>query len=314
LLALSIIPRWLAVAVTPIILGVAKSDVLHAFASDDGIPRTHVAVTAYFDLLGFTEEMRAAQRFGKSNEFLQRVAATLKSWYEAARDTSSDLWGNDRRLWELKAFTDNVVIGHPIRHGGEPELGHLMSDLAMLQLAFILEGDLFLRGGIAAGELYMDDDIVYGTALLDAVATEHNADAPRVLMHPSAVRLVREQLRHYASIRNAPHTRIVLRDEDGRFFINYLSAALEYASGSLEEWLEKHREVVVRRLERHRKSPRVWSKYAWVARYHNYFCGSLVGIKDLTIDVTLLSLGAARLDQVFRNTRAGSRKSKKAKS
>jgi hypothetical protein len=190
--------------------------VRHAFASEDDVPRTHASVVAYFDILGFTEEMRAAHRLGRSNEFLQRIATTLKGWYAAARDTSSDLWRSDRRLWELKAFTDNVVIGHPIRHGGEPELGHLISDVAMLQLAFILEGDLFLRGGIAAGELYMDDDLVYGTALLDAVDTEHQADAPRVLVHPSAVKLVRDQLRQYASIRRAPHTRILLRDEDGR--------------------------------------------------------------------------------------------------
>jgi hypothetical protein len=86
-------------------------------------------------------------------------------------------------------------------------------------------------------------------------------------------------------------------------FVSYLSAALEYTTGHLKDWLAQHRQIVVRRLERHRKSPRVWAKYAWVARYHNYFCSSVIGSDELAIDVTLPSLGAARLDQVYRNTR-----------
>lgn len=277
----------------------ATRTIRHAFATKDGQTHVQASIVAYFDVLGFTAEMRAAQQAGRSDEFLQRVSSTVKGWYEAARDTSDDIFDVDQRLWELKAFTDNVVIGHPIRHGGEPELGHLMSDVAMLQLAFILEGDLFMRGGIAAGELYMDDDLAYGSALLDAVAAEKRADVPRVVLDPSAETLVSAQLEQYASVALAPHARILLRDEDGQLFINYLAAAFEYSSGSIEGWVADHRNRVVDRLTRHRGAPRVWAKYAWVARYHNYFCATFVGNSDLTIDVTLLSLGAATLEDVY---------------
>jgi hypothetical protein len=280
-----------------------KKTSIGAFATEDGQPHVQEAVIAYFDILGFTQDMQAAAKKGQSDDFLKRFSSVAKGWYLAARDNFSAEWGDGRRLWELNSFSDNVVIGHPIRHGGEVELGHVMSDIAMLQMGFILEGGFFLRGAVAAGDLYMDDDVIYGTGLLSAVDAEHEADVPRVVIHASAARLVREQLRFYASIRNAPHTRILLRDEDGHLFVNYLSAAFEYATGAVEDWLKQHREIVVGRLERYRSKPRIWAKYAWVARYHNYFCTSFAGVEGLTIDVTLLSLGASRLDQVYRNHR-----------
>jgi hypothetical protein len=155
----------------------------------------------------------------------------------------------------------------------------------------------------------MDDDIVYGVGHLDAVDDEHAADVPRVVLHDSAAKFVREQLRHYASIRRAPHTRVLLRDEDGRLFINYLSGLWENTSEQpFYPALEKHRDIVAERLITYRRTPKVWAKYAWVARYHNYFCESLPGGAEYVLDVTLHSLNAARLDQVFRNQHLASRK------
>lgn len=280
----------------------------NAFANDTGRPLTQTSVVAYFDLLGYANEMRAAHERGKSDAFLNQIVSTTKYWYESMRDTFSEESGHQRG-WELKTFSDNVVVGHPIRHGGEWELGQVMSNLATLQLAFVLEGNLFLRGSIAVGELYMDDDIVYGVGLLDAVDDEHAADVPRVVLHDSAVKYVREQIRHYASIRRAPHSRVLLRDEDGRLFINYLSGVWEDGSEEpIYDALKNHRDIVADRLVTYRRTPKLWSKYSWVARYHNYFCEALPGGARYALDVTLHSLDASRLDQVFKNQRLGSKK------
>jgi hypothetical protein len=102
-----------------------------------------MSIVAYFDLLGYRNEMRAAHRRGEGDAFLNQIVSTTKYWYESMRDTFSEESGH-RRGWELKTFSDNVVVGHPIRHGGEWELGQVMSNLATLQLAFVLEGKLFL--------------------------------------------------------------------------------------------------------------------------------------------------------------------------
>lgn len=275
-----------------------NADVRNAYESHDGRPTTRTSVVAYFDLLGYSEGVRQAHQNDTVNEHLRSVASTLREWYDTVRDEFADFVGNNaHRLWELKAFSDNVVIGHPVSRGGEVELGHMLSDIAMLQAAFIIEANLFMRGGIAVGDLYMDDDIVYGTALLDAVASEHEAMFPRVIMHTSAEVAVEGHLKNYFSVESAPHNLILLRDEDGKLFVNYLAAIFEYSMGSVEKWLCRHRDLVAANLDKHRKKPNIWAKYAWVARYHNYFCARIANLPQLSLDVALLTLGASRLHE-----------------
>jgi hypothetical protein len=115
------------------------------------------------------------------------------------------LAGQARRTLELKASTDNVVLGHPIKRGGELEFGHLISDVALLQIGFAYEG-FFVRGGLAVGDLYMDEDIVLDMGLLDAYEAEQTAVWPRVTLAESAVQLVRQYLEYYPSERSRHRT------------------------------------------------------------------------------------------------------------
>jgi hypothetical protein len=68
----------------------------------------------------------------------------------------------------------------------------------------------------------------------------------------------------------------VYRDTDGQWFLNYLETTLfgveEQLEGPLYHELERHKQRVGTRLREFRSEPRIWSKYAWVANYHNFFC------------------------------------------
>ena len=83
-----------------------------------------------------------------------------------------------------------------MRHDGEPELDQVLSDIALLQLGLAHEG-FFVRGGVAVGALYIDDDMVFGPGLLDAHDAEQNAKTPRVVLHESAVKLVKRHVTYY---------------------------------------------------------------------------------------------------------------------
>lgn len=63
-------------------------------------------------------------------------------------------------------------------------------------------------------------------------------------------------------------------DADGQWFVNYLECVLwgEDEIGPDYSSLDAHRQRIVERLLEFRGEPRIWSKYAWTARYHNYFC------------------------------------------
>jgi hypothetical protein len=271
-------------------------DTLGAYASDDGRPHVRISVVALFDMLGFTENIRRAFAQKRSDELLQNFRTSVNNWYPVVKDVLSSEDGTPR-LWETRAFSDNVAIGQPIRWGGEPELGYMMADLAFLQLGLVHDG-YFLRGGIAVGELYMDEDLVFGVGILDAHDAELVARVPRVVLHQSAVDLIREQVKYYSSVAGAPHNDAVLVDEDEQFFLNYLDAfwpdKTEYADYSA---VQKHSEIVRMRLNEFANESRYRAKYEWVARYHNYFCQATYGAHSYRID-GYGALAARRLDEL----------------
>ncbi len=275
---------------------------LSAYATEERTPKGLTSVVAFLDILGFSREVRTSHVAGQSDALLQRFTAVIRQWYASLRG-QAQLGGQRGRVWQLKAFTDNVVLGHPIRRDGEAELGEVMSDVALLQIGLAHEG-FFLRGGIAVGDLYMDEDIVFGVGLLDAYEAEQDADAPRVVLAESAVHLVRQHLKYYASVEISPQNRDLLIDEDNRVFVNYLSRSWpNHTEAPLFDWLTEHRDVLVGKLDRHRAEPHVWAKYAWVARYHNYFCESIPGGTPHMVDVPLSALQPKRLQDVIRKRR-----------
>lgn len=95
-------------------------------------------------------------------------------------------------------------------------------------------------------------------------------------MAPSAVETAKKHLANYLSPIRSPHVRAVLRDSDGQWFLNYLDAVLvaEDEHGPYFEKLLEHKSVVEAKLAQYQPVPLIWSKYAWVAGYHNYFCDS----------------------------------------
>jgi len=135
-------------------------------------PQMLPSFVCYADILGYSHLSREAINSGRGNEFLFKLHHALKSAYDRIRERSKG-WQDDC-YYAVKVFTDNIVVGYPLRRPGfdygEPELGDIMSAFNELQVALAMEG-FFLRGGIALGELYMDDDIVFGDALLEAVGT-----------------------------------------------------------------------------------------------------------------------------------------------
>jgi hypothetical protein len=258
---------------------------LSPYLSSGGEPATRLSVVAYFDVLGFVDETRQAYQNGGSPELLVRLRNALTAGYESLRDNFSQEKGKVP-AWDVKTFTDNVVIGYPIHGDGEVELGSVLESLGLFQLSLVLEG-FFIRGGISVGHLYMDRDIVFGGGLLEAYDAESKlARDPRIVLADSARRYLLEHLRYYASPDVAPQGLAVLKDEDDQLFLNYLASVFVSVPPSTE-WLEQHKAAVESRLQAFRGRPPLWSKYAWAARYHNHFCSSYSDFVKFLIDSDL---------------------------
>ena len=176
------------------------------YGSPDGLPATRLSVVAFLDILGFTQAMSDAHKAGKGDEFLRRFSGIVETWYPLDARCRGRKGEHPSLLGAEGIHRQNSLIGHPIRDDGEPELGQVMTDVALLQLGLANEG-LFVRGGIGVGPLYMKDDIVYGIGLLDAYHGELTADVPCIVLSDSAVALVRRHIRYYASVKLCRRTR-----------------------------------------------------------------------------------------------------------
>ncbi len=255
----------------------AESRKLYSNAAGDPTLRQSFAV--YLDALGTREAMRAFD-----DELLRELVTDLDylRWI-----VHNDAWQVDSQ--RFLSFSDNVAVGYPT---GPPEdlsanLGTLVGSISEYQMITTTMRRRFLRGGIALGSLYMDDRIVVGPALVDAVALEEEvAIYPRVVFSDACKIVILSDLQYGES----PWQTQVLVDADGSIFINYLASALSYGDdlAPMRSVLEDHKEVVEQALATFDVPSRIREKCKWVADYHNFFASEVFEAEDeFLIDAAL---------------------------
>jgi hypothetical protein len=258
--------------------------------------------------LGYSQLSIEANRSGHGEKFLAKLRNALSSAYERVRKHANGRSGDE--YFSIKIFTDNIVVGYPIPSYkisgdyGESELGEIFSVFAEFQVGLAMEGFL-IRGGIAFGNHYMDDEIVFGDALIEAVAQDKGGGPPRISLAPSVIELLQRHLGFYGENNWAPQYHDTLADSDGTIFVNYLEEAfLAYPDeGIFFEVIEKHRNTITEGLKTYKGSPGVWSKYEWAARYHNFVCNEFADNNPVSHDpdADIISVTAAEDAQLLKN-------------
>jgi len=237
-------------------------------------PRVLRSVVIYMDVLGYSEMAKLAEREKQQDAFLAKLYEALRESQKWLRDEDTGATFGNRDLYALKAFTDNIVIGWPVRDDAESELGSSFLRLATFQLLMANAG-FFVRGAISLGDAYVDDIAVFGSGFIEAHAGEARlARDPRIILTESATTAVRRHITRYRNAHSSPQNQDLYCDADGQWFVNYLQAILMAVdeAGPFYDHLLQHKQVVEERLREFQSAPRIWSKYAWVANYHNYFC------------------------------------------
>jgi hypothetical protein len=236
------------------------------------------SVVSYIDILGYREMAMKAEHAKQEQEFLRNIRRAFSEGQKMLKgDFGPKIGAKDRYV--IKAFTDNIVFGYPINPiqglgDAEVELGSAFEMLSLFQHWMANEG-FFIRGAISIGDVYIDDTVVVGKGFTEA----YNGEAllardPRIILTDSAVEAVKKHLEYYTDQARAPQSRDLYRDSDGQLFLNYLESVLiaEEDHGPFYEELEKHKQMVEERLDEFTTRPPIWSKYLWVANYHNFFC------------------------------------------
>lgn len=239
---------------------------------------------AYIDILGFSEKI-----IKNDLSFFNSYLNTLKEELKHIEDMH-DLSGKEgMKSFELKIFTDNFVFGHPwFDRYGESELGNIFEVLSHIQYTFI-KSKIFVRGAISVSDLYMDENIVLGPALIESYNLESKkAIYPRIILSDDVVKIVKEHINYYADREFSPQNKEYLVDIDGIHFINYLFILfydIEYPKDYIFKEITEHKNVVEECLVLHIDDYKLFEKYSWVAKYHNFFCKTFITRYQPDIDI-----------------------------
>lgn len=223
------------------------------------------------DILGFSQMIVGSCSNGSGNELLKEISYLINK-------NKQCIIPNKYSQGKIKIYTDNMVVGYPIHDDGEEELNEILDNVSEYQFNLSLEG-LFVRGGISVGDFYINEDIVFGPALLDAHHTESQlACYPRIVLNDQTVKKLQKYMNYYET---APQHNKILVDSDGQLFLNYLNTIFKFYTecNNMYEFeqvkinlLLRHKLKIEEMLDLHTKNIRVWDKYVWTANYHNYFC------------------------------------------
>ncbi len=237
-----------------------------------GKPVHRLSYCALLDVLGFSERIRASYINKTANKLLQQFHAIFDKRVNHLKS------GADESLLYFKSFSDNVLLAHPrFSEDMESEFGFILWSISEYQFEMALQG-FFIRGGLSVGQLFVDDNSVYGEALINAYELESKvAVNPIVVLCDDTMALVDRHIGFYHG-ESAPQIRDVLVNADGRYFINYLSECMIETDDGEEvdpNALKEHKEQIEHALEQYADQPAVFAKFSWLSAYHNYFCESV---------------------------------------
>ena len=238
----------------------------------NGKPVHQVSYCAFLDVLGFSDRIRASYKNKTANKLLRQFHAIFDRQIKRLKSDS------DESFLYFKSFSDNVLIAHPrFSDDMESEFAFTLWPISKYQFEMALQG-FFIRGGLSVGQLFMDDNSVYGEALIDAYELESKiAVNPIIILCKETMKLVDLHLSFYHG-EEPPHVRRVLVNSDGRYFINYLSECIIETDEGEEidlKSLKKHKGQIEHALAQYAAEPAVFAKFSWLAAYHNYFCDSV---------------------------------------
>jgi hypothetical protein len=187
------------------------------------------------------------------------------------RRTFHDFWAEESPL-PAALLSDSMVVAAPT--GPEVDdasaLNEILVQSAILQLQLVGSG-FFARGAMTIGALHIHDGIVFGPALVAAYQLEREqATNPRVVLNEEAREILRNDLGAYSGAAPSIQSRLLLVDQDGVAFIDYLDFVLDEVDP--DAGLRIHRKAIEDKLAEHIGDRRKWEKYRWVADYHNQFC------------------------------------------
>lgn len=171
---------------------------------------TEEYIVVFIDLLGAKDKIA-----NEGDEALNIVHSAYNQTMDELKGLFSGTSAENLKP-KVKMFSDNIAICFPSRENER----YKSFAAAALTSAFIqnqfLHNNYLLRGGIALGDCFIDETMVWGKALVDAYKVESSiAIYPRIVIHPDTVKKLNLAF-------DKRKQRWLAQDIDGLFFVDYI--------------------------------------------------------------------------------------------
>lgn len=235
-----------------------------------------VRLVAFVDILGWSKAVEASASDPTRTQKLGLALNTIRCLTQQSewmvQHGGHDGWPGNLQVTH---FSDCLTISAQPDYAGKTQL---ISALGFLSTSLLQQGFL-LRGGITEGELYHQESMVFGPALLKAYELESRCSVyPRIVLDPllaerwgqgNAYREKNGSLIGYARTWRASH--------DGFRFFDFLQPfegcpTFWGNSDLVRLTLRPLRSLLVESLKTHAGNTSVWPKYVWLANYFNEVC------------------------------------------
>ena len=212
--------------------------------------QTKKYIVAYLDILGAEKRMMAKKN--ESNDFLN----ILNSEYSHLVDMSSDVAIYKENNIQIKFFSDNIIVTAEFLDNDEINKKRLwlIVDIVAFWQSMLLKHGLLLRGGITIGDLFINENFVYGKALINAYKLESEmAIYPRIIASGRVAYLCENDA--------------IIKDFDGQWFVNfYYNVNGPGSYIDFQSWIEK---IIT---EGPKENKKVVQKIKWLVNFHNNRC------------------------------------------
>lgn len=178
---------------------------------DDYNRKTEDYIVAYIDILGTTNMIKSKEQQFEMNR--------LYNLYTFSTDITKTLEPEKTNTIKFKIFSDNIIMAKRLSNEvsqRKQDIGSLLMCAGHFQELSVSDSvGWLLRGGISIGELFIDDVMVWGQALLKSYYLENKvANYPRIIIDTNVVSEIAqdEQLCGY-----------LRKDFDNLYFLNFLN-------------------------------------------------------------------------------------------
>ncbi len=222
--------------------------------------KTTPHIVAFIDILGATNAI--LKQTDESLEVIHKI-------YEFAMTAFPGYRRFGFAEPKIKIFSDNIVIAMPCDSICQKiNVFYLVATMsAVLQASFLGYGWL-TRGGIAAGEFFMDDVMAWGPALVHAYELEsHVAYFPRVVVDPTLAKELSLEniLQSSEEDKSSKCNEIFYKGRDGLICLEILLNVWENSARSIFKLFDEG--LLEKRLAENHGNTKVCQKWRWMAHY-----------------------------------------------